>query len=198
MPLSTREITREDLLAPADYAAQRRELKSRIIDVKRDRRVQVGPDATFFFENYDTMWMQIQEMLYIEKGGDAQIADELAAYNPLVPKGRELVATMMFEIEDEIRRDRLLRQRGGVENTAIFKLGGQIIHAIPESDVERTNASGKTSSVHFFHFPFTDTQVDQFRDQDVEVALGFEHENYAHLAVVPKAVRSALAQDFSA
>lgn len=196
MSVETREITRDDLLAPEEYATQRQDLKRKIIDSKKNRRVQVGPDATFYFESYDTMWMQIQEMLHIEKGGEAQISDELAAYNPLVPKGRELVATMMFEIEDEALRGRLLRQRGGAEHTVTLKIGEQVIHAVPDEDVERTNASGKTSAVHFFHFSFSDEQVERFRDMDVEVVLGFGHENYAHMAMMPRAVREALVMDF--
>ena len=73
---------------------------SRIAAIKQNRRVEVGPFATFYFENYDTMWHQVHEMLHIERGGEAQIADELEAYNPLIPQGDELIATVMFEIED--------------------------------------------------------------------------------------------------
>lgn len=197
MPLETREITRADILEIEDYAARRRELKQRIIEIKKNRWVPVGPDASFYFESYDTMWMQIQEMLYIEKGGEAQVIDELAAYNPLVPKGRELVATMMFEIEDETRRARELGRRGGIEHMVTMRVGEQIIAAVPDEDADRTNAAGKTSAVHFFHFPFTDQQVDLFRDPDVEVVISFSHENYTHMAGVTRAARTALASDFS-
>jgi hypothetical protein len=197
MPPTTREIIRSDILSPELYSAQRQDLKQRIIEIKKSWRVSVGADATFYFENYDTMWMQIQEMLHIEKGGEPQILDELAVYNPLVPKGRELVATLMFEIEDEGTRARELGLRGGVEHTVTLKVGEWIVAAQPDGDVERTNAVGKTSAVHFFHFPFTDQQVDAFRNADAEVILGFGHENYAHMAVIPKAVREALAEDFS-
>ncbi len=86
------------------------------MEAKRHRRLEVGPDCTFYFENFETMWNQVHEMLFIEKGGEAQIADELSAYNPLVPKGRELVATVMFEIDDPVRRAAFLirsrRRRG--------------------------------------------------------------------------------------
>src|SRR5690348_3628478 len=91
-----REITRADILDHAAYAKDRREYKKRVTDLKRDRRVEVGPFVTFYFENYDTMWHQIHEMLYIEKGGEQQIADELEAYNPLIPQGEELSATVMI------------------------------------------------------------------------------------------------------
>ncbi len=197
MPAEARQIIRDDILAPDDYAAQRADLKRRVIELKKNRRIAVGPDAAFYFESYDTMWMQIQEMLHIEKGGEAQIADELAAYNPLVPNGRELVATMMFEIADEVRRGKLLAARGGVEHTVTLRVGDQVVRAVPEDDVERTNASGKTSSVHFFHFPFTDPQVTLFKDLDTEAILGFGHENYTHMAGIPRAVREALIKDFA-
>ena len=93
------EIGRADILPMEDYAARRAELKREISGIKRNRRIEVGPFATFYFESYRTMWHQIHEMLYIEKGGEDQIAGELGAYNPLIPKGRELVATVMFEID---------------------------------------------------------------------------------------------------
>jgi hypothetical protein len=93
------EILRQDILALPDYEKIRKEKQKNLLKIKTLRRVSVGPYATFYFENYDTMWYQIHEMLRIEKGGDAQIEDELSAYSPLIPKGQELVATLMFEIE---------------------------------------------------------------------------------------------------
>ena len=98
------EITPGDILSVDEYNAVRAQKRDEIAALKKLRRLAVGPDASFYFECYETMWYQIQEMLRIEKGGDAQLAEELAAYNPLVPKGRELVATVMFEINDETRR----------------------------------------------------------------------------------------------
>lgn len=111
-----RTITRADILPVERYASERRQHKSRIAAIKQKRRVEVGPYATFYFENYDTMWHQVHEMLYIERGGEAQIKDELEAYNPLIPQGDELVATVMFEIEDAARRERELTRLGGVEH----------------------------------------------------------------------------------
>ena len=99
-----REITRADILPLAEYGQKRGEYRNRVLALKRHRRAEVGPVATFYFECYDTMWQQIHEMLWIEKGGEAQIEDELRAYNPLIPKGQELVATVMFEIDDPMRR----------------------------------------------------------------------------------------------
>ena len=183
-------------MAMADYAGVRKQRRAEASAIKKKRRVEVGPFATLYFESYDTMWIQIHEMLHIEKGGEAQVEGELAAYNPLVPKGRELVATLMFEIPDPARRDRELRRLGGVEGTITLKVGAETITAVPEDDVERTRSDGKASSVHFLHFPFSDAQVAGFRDPAVEVLIGISHPNYGHTAVLPAEAREALAGDF--
>ena len=196
MTKASREITRAAILPMDRYAALREERRARLREVKKHRRVEVGPFAAFCFENYETMWMQVHEMLYIEKGGEAQIDAELTAYNPLIPKGRELIATMMFEIDDRGRRDRALSRLGGVEHTVTLNFADEAVMAVPADDVERTSSAGKTSSVHFLHFPFTDQQVVRFRGPGVRVILGIGHENYAHLAVIRESVRRALAQDF--
>lgn len=190
-------ITRDDIIPVADYAATRKARKQALTAVKRDRRLEVGPHATFYFENYETMWNQIHEMLYIERGGEDQIRDELAAYNPLIPQGRELVATVMFEIGDPGRRARVLSALGGVEDAMWIKVGDEKIAGLPEADVDRTNAAGKASSVQFVHFPFTDAQAAAFRRGDAEIVVGIGHENYAHMAVMPEAVRKALSADFA-
>src|SRR5271154_1555567 len=103
-----RALTPSDILSPQDYEHLRTEKRGAMIALKKKRRVAVGPYATFYFENYDTMWLQVQEMLRVEKGGAEQLEDELHAYTPLVPKGDELVATVMLEIEDEKRRTAVL------------------------------------------------------------------------------------------
>ena len=192
-----REISRQHILAPEVYAAEREQRRKDMIEVKKNRRLAVGPDATFYFESFETMLAQVHEMLHTEGGGDAQIEGELAAYNPLVPQGRELVATFMIEIADEERRRRFLATAGGIEQSAFLRVGTEVIAAVPEEDVERTNAAGKASSVHFLHFPFSDEQVARFRDGNEEVVLGLGHETYAHMALLPAAVRAALAQDFA-
>ena len=189
-------ISRADILPPNEYAAKRSELRKTVVALKRRRRVEVGPVATFHFECYETMLQQVQEMLHIEKGGEAQIEDELRAYNPLIPQGGELTATVMFEIDDPVGRARFLARLGGVENTAFFKLDGEVVKAVPEADQERTNEEGKASSVHFLHFPFTREQIALFCQKDRQVILGFSHPEYSHMAVVPEAVRAALSQDF--
>jgi hypothetical protein len=191
-----REVTRADLMPIAEYAARRQDLRRRIVELKRARRMEVGPFATLYFECYETMWHQIHEMLLVEKGGEEQIVGELAAYNPLVPKGVELVATVMFEIDNPVRRTEVLARLGGVEDTLTMSFAGEIIRCRAEADAERTRADGKTSSVHFVHFPFSPAQIAKFREPGAEVVVGFGHPQYRHLAVMPDAVRAAVAQDF--
>jgi hypothetical protein len=191
-----KSITHEDILPFDDYASTRKERKKALMAVKKNRRMEVGPHASFYFENYETMWNQIHEMLYIERGGDAQVPDELAAYNPLIPQGSELVATVMFEIGDPDRRAKVLSSLGGVEETISITVDGEKIMGIAETDVDRTTEGGKASSVQFVHFAFTGVQVTAFRAADAEVTVGFAHENYVHSAGMSGAIRAALAQDF--
>jgi len=195
--LTPRLIERADILPMAEYARVRDERRRAIAQIKKHRRVHVGPDITFYFENRATMLHQVHEMLAVEKGGDEQIEDELRAYNPLIPRGRELVATMMIEIDDAGRRDRILRRLGGIEKTAAIEVGSERIVAVPEADIERTTPDGKTSSVHFVRFPFTDAEVAAFRDGTARVVIGFSHPEYQHLAVLAEPVRLALAGDFA-
>jgi hypothetical protein len=190
-----KEITRSDIMPMPDYAKVRAERRRAITDLKKNRRVSVGPDATFYFESYDTLLHQVLEMLHIEKGGEAQIADELSAYNPLIPKGRELCATFMIEIEDENRRRTTLAKLGGIDETVTLDFDGETVEAVPEEGEERNREDGKTSSVHFLHFPFTDAQVEKFR-KGGRVLLGISHPEYSHMAAIPEAVRQALATDF--
>jgi hypothetical protein len=194
--MAQRQLTREDIMPMEEYIPERKERRRALTERKRDRRIAVGPDVTFYFENYDTMWHQVHEMLYIEKGGEDQIKDELTAYNPLIPNGIELVATMMFEIDDPDRRNRELSRLGGVEDTISLRIGGDVVAAVSETEVERTTDEGKTSSIHFLHFPFTAAQIEQFRDPEVEVILSIGHPHYGHMAVISGAARTALAGDF--
>ncbi|MCZ6764460.1 MAG: DUF3501 family protein, partial [Alphaproteobacteria bacterium] len=166
-----RQLTQDDILDLGDYAASRADRRSKMIALKARRRVALGPYAMFMFENWDTMWHQVHEMLYVEQGVQmgrpidpksvsAQLRDELAAYNPLIPNGAELVATVMFEIENPDRRDTVLDNLGGVEHSFSLKVGDQDIAGVPETDTERTNEAGRASSVQFLHFPFTADQRD--------------------------------------
>lgn len=196
MPKALRRLTSDDILPLSEYERVRKERRAQIVALKQKRRIEVGPHVTFYFENYETMWGQIQEMLRIEKGGEEQLAGELAAYNPLIPQGRELTCTMMVEIDDAIRRANVLARLGKLEETAFFDLGGARVAAQRERDVERTTDEGKTSAVHFLRFPFSDEQIAQFRNPSVPVILGLGHPNYAHMALVSLETRTALAADF--
>jgi hypothetical protein len=184
-------------IVPLDtYAPQRAERRKRMAEIKKNRRLEVGPFATFYFESYDTMLHQVHEMLFIEKGGAEQLPDELAAYNPLIPQGSELVATVMFEIDDPLRRARVLATLGGVESSAFLRLGGDMVRGVAEEDQDRTREDGKASSVQFIRFPFTAAQIAAFKGGTGDVIVGFDHANYGHMAVMPPSVRQALAHDF--
>lgn len=197
MNMAARRITPADILPPAQYAAERKARRAGAMELKRARRVEVGPYCTFYFENYATMWQQVHEMLHIEKGGAAQIEDELIAYNPLIPQGAELVATMMFEIEDPVRRADTLRKLTNVEEKVFFEVGGKRIAAAADDAVERTAADGKTSSVHFLHFHFAAGEIAAFKAPGARILLGIEHPNYAHMAILSEETRAALAKDFA-
>ena len=192
-----RRITPADILSPGEYDQQRKALKANLIPMKKLRRIEVGPFATFYFENYATMWLQVQEMLRIEKGGDEQIPGELAAYNPLIPQGDELIATMMLEIEDEKRRNAVLLTLGGIEETVFMEIGGDVIRAAPTEYDDRTTADGKTSSVHWLRFKLTAAQIAHFRNGTERVVLGVSHPHYGHMAVLTAEARTALAKDFA-
>jgi hypothetical protein len=195
MPEAQRNITTADLLPLAEYDQQRQSLKANLIPMKKLRRVEVGPFATFYFENYATMWLQVQEMLRIEKGGEEQIAGELDAYNPLIPQGDELIATLMLEIEDADRRNAVLLTLGGIEETVFLEIGGDTIRATPTEYDDRTTPDGKTSSVHWLRFKLTPDQIARFKNE--RVVLGVSHRNYGHMAVLTTETRAALAKDFA-
>jgi hypothetical protein len=197
MPEAQRKIIPADLLPIAEYDQQRKSLKANLIPVKKQRRVEVGPFATFYFENYATMWLQVQEMLRIERGGEEQIAGELEAYNPLIPQGDELIATMMLEIEDTRRRNTVLLTLGGIEETVFMEIGGDVIRATPTEYDDRTTPDGKTSSVHWLRFKLTREQIARFKDSGERVVLGVSHPSYGHMAVLTAETRAALAKDFA-
>ena len=190
-----RKFSPDDLLSAAEYPKRRAEMRTAISALKKNRRIEVGPIATFFFENYDTIRHQIQEMLHIEKGGAPQLADEIEAYEPLIPQGNELVATVMFEVDDDIRRRVLLFKIGGIENHAFVKIGDQLVRGTPDPHRENTSPEGKASSVQFFHFRMNEAQAAAFAKPEVQVLIGFDHPNYGHIAVVPEPIRAALAED---
>ncbi|EME71955.1 hypothetical protein H261_00210 [Paramagnetospirillum caucaseum] len=190
-------ITPADILPLDAYERVRPQTRAAIIALKRNRRLAVGPHVTVFFECRDTMLYQIHEMLRAEKGGAAQLEGELEAYNSLIPNGGELIATLMIEIDDEGLRHRVLSGLGGIEESIALEVDGEAVAARPETDVERTTADGKTSSVHFLHFPFTPAQIERFRRPGARVVFTVSHPGYGHMAVLPPATMAALAGDFS-
>lgn len=190
-------IDRTDILDLAAYEKVRAERRKQIAVIKQHRRVPVGPHATFHFECLETMLYQIQEMMRAERGGESQLADELAAYNPLVPKGRDLVATIMFEIDDPAERHKFLSQIGNVENYFVMEVAGEKVAVRPEDDLERTNDAGKTSSIHFVHFDLTPAQIAKFKTPGMRVLVGVEHPNYGHVAILSEQTRAALSEDLA-
>ena len=197
MPREKKKIVKEDIMPLDVYIKNRKELRKNIVSFKKDRRIALGPYATFYFESYETMLAQVQEMLYIEKGGDEQLKDELTAYNPLIPNGKELTATLMFEIDNRVSRSVFLSKVGGIEEKVFIKINGETIKAIPEKDVDRTSAEGKASSVQFIHFKFNDEQIQKFKSNGAEVEIGIDHKEYSHTTKLNAANLSSLSADFS-
>ena len=197
MPREKKLIQKEDIMPLDVYTIQRKDLRKKIVDFKKNRRIPLGPYATFYFESYETMLAQVQEMLYIEKGGDEQLKDELTAYNPLVPNGKELTATLMFEIDNPVSRAAFLGKVGGIEEKVYMKVSGDLIKAVPEKDVDRTSAEGKASSVQFIHFKFNDDQINKFKSDSSEIELGIDHDEYSHSTKLTKANIHSLISDFN-
>ncbi len=196
MPREKRVIQKEDIMPLEVYTQQRKELRKKIVEFKKDRRIPLGPYATFYFESFETMLAQVQEMLYIEKGGDEQLKDELTAYNPLVPNGKELTATLMFEIDNPVSRAAFLGKVGGIEEMVYLKVGEELIKAVPEEDVDRTSAEGKASSVQFIHFKFTDDQVKKFKSNSSQIEIGINHKEYSHSTKLSENTIKSLLTDF--
>ena len=192
-----KKVTKGDLLPLEQYSANRKQLRHDLLEFKKNRRVHLGPYATFYFECFETMLGQIQEMLFIEKGGEDQIKDELLAYNPLIPKGKELVATLMFEIDNPFSRSEFLNKVGGIEEKVFIKINDEKVNSIPENDVDRTSSEGKASSVQFIHFNFSTDQISKFKDFKNKVTIGIDHELYNHNIELSKLTRVALISDFS-
>ena len=196
MPREKRVIQKEDIMPLDVYTQQRKELRKKIVEFKKHRRIPVGPYATFYFESFETMLAQVQEMLYIEKGGDEQLKDELTAYNPLVPNGKELTATLMFEIDNPISRAAFLGKVGGIEEKVYLKVDNDSIKAVPEQDVDRTSAEGKASSVQFINFKFSDEQIKNFKSNNSKVEIGIDHGEYSHSTKLNDVTIKSLSADF--
>ena len=196
MSKEKRQIEKEDLLSSDVYAKSRKQIRKDLVEFKKDRRIALGPYATFYFESFETMVAQVQEMLHIEKGGDEQLKDELIAYNPLVPNGKELTATLMFEIDNPISRAAFLGKVGGIEEKIFIKINDEIVKAVPEEDVDRTSAEGKASSVQFIHFKLNDDQISKFKSDSTTIELGIDHKDYTHTTKLAENSVKSLCADF--
>ena len=196
MSKEKRLIEKEDLLPSDVYAKSRKQIRKDLVEFKKDRRIALGPYATFYFESFETMVAQVQEMLHIEKGGDEQLKDELTAYNPLVPKGKELIATLMFEIDNPISRSAFLGKVGGIEEKVFMKINDEIVKAVPEKDVDRTSAEGKASSVQFVHFKLNEDQISKFKSDSATIELGIDHKEYTHTTKLGEDSVKSLCADF--
>ena len=196
MSKEKRQVEKEDLMSADVYIKTRKQIRKDLVEFKRDRRIALGPYATFYFESFETMVAQIQEMLHIEKGGDEQLKDELIAYNPLVPNGKELTATLMFEIDNPISRGAFLGKVGGIEEKIFMKIDNEVVKAVPEDDVDRTSAEGKASSVQFIHFEFNDEQINKIKLGNANIELGIDHKEYAHTTKLTEENVKSLSADF--
>ena len=164
---------------------------------KKFRRVDIGPYVTMYFENKDTIIHQINEMVYIEDGGEEQIHDEILAYKSLVPDGRELVATVMVEIDNPIKRAEFLSKMGGFEETINIKIHDKEIKGKAELDGDRTTADGKASSVQFVHFEFDAKEIEFLKNNIEKVSITIDHENYRHSAMLNNDTVKELIEDFA-
>ena len=196
MSKEKRQIEKKDLMSENVYAESRKQIRKELVEFKKNRRIALGPYATFYFESFETMVAQIQEMLHIEKGGDEQLKDELTAYNPLVPNGKEFTATLMFEIDNPISRGAFLAKVGGIEERIFMKIDNETVKAVPEDDVDRTSAEGKASSVQFIHFKFNDDQINKIKSGNTSVELGIDHKEYAHTTKLTENNIKSLSADF--
>ena len=194
--MNKRIISLDDIISNEEYGNIRSAKRREMIEFKNFRRLDVGPVASLYFESRDTMIYQIQEMAYVEKITREELDEELASYNPLVPNGRELTATMMIEIDDPLRRKNFLSRLGGVEEKVKIVIGDIEIYADYEKDVDRTTSEGKASAVHFLHFKFNDELVEAFKNKENIIQIGIDHEAYGHLSIVSDRVREELAKEF--
>ncbi len=190
------QIKAEDIYDRKDYITKRPHLRKEIVSRKKRRRIDVGPYITLYFENRDTIIHQINEMVFIENGGEEQIQEEITAYKSLIPNGKELIATVMVEIDNPLKRSEVLSKMGGFEETFIIKVGDSKVEGKAELDVDRTTADGKASSVQFVHFNFNEQDIMNFKDDNVKVELSINHKEYSHSTLLQLETKNELSGDF--
>ncbi len=191
------KLSRSDLFSLEQYAEARPEFRAQVMAHKKNRRVPLGPIVALYFEDRLTMHYQVQEMLRAERIFEAEgIQEELDAYNPLIPDGNNLKATLMIEVPDEEERRRALTELKGIENDTWVRVDGfDPVFAIADEDLERENED-KTSSVHFMRFELTPEMVQAARN-GAALGAGISHSNYTQqLEPLPAGIRAALVADF--
>jgi hypothetical protein len=194
----TMAISRDSLLTLEAYARQRKKFRAKVIEHKKNRKLHLGEHVTLIFEDELTIRYQIQEMLRIEKTFEEEgIRDELDAYNPLIPDGNNLKATMMIEYDDPVVRRRELAQLKGIEDKVYLQVDGHAkVYPFADEDLQRENDE-KTSSVHFLRFEFSGPMIAALKG-GAAIAAGIDHPNYAvRLDEIAPAVQVALARDFA-
>ena len=191
----TREITRDDLMSLEQYAEQRGEFRQRVLAHKKHRQVALGPNATLYFEDRLTLLYQIQEMLRIEKVFEADgINEELEAYNPLIPSGRNFKATFMIEYADAAVRAAQLEKMVNIEDLVWMQVGEHDkIWAIADEDLERSNDT-KTSAVHFMRFEINDEMAQELK-AGADLQIGVQHAVYTYDVLVAGDTRASLLAD---
>ena len=194
--LQNKSINKSDILNRDEYKSQRKSLREKMVLRKKNRRLDIGPYITIYFENRDTILYQINEMVYIENGGEEQIKDEISAYKSLIPNGKELVATLMVEIDSPIKRADFLGKMGGFEENLDVIVNNKVIKGNPESDVERTTAEGKASSVQFVHFEFDQETINEFIDTNKDIMITINHNDYKHSTIMSNETKDELSKDF--
>jgi len=190
------KLNRAALWSLEEYSEQRPGFRAEVIQHKKPRRIAIGPHATLYFEDFMTMKYQVQEMLRTERIFDAgEIADELEAYNPLIPDGSNLKATFMIEYSDEDERREALGKLVGVQNQIWIQVDdGARVHAIANEDLERSTAE-KTSAVHFLRFELSSDEVAAWKSGGT-VVIGTDHPELSETATLSSEQQQSLAADF--
>jgi len=195
--MNNREIKINEIIPNEEYGKHRKNRRKEMINFKKNRRLDIGPVVSLYFESRSTMLYQIQEMAFVEQISNKELQIELDSYNPLVPNGKELIATMMIEIDDPLRRKNFLSRLAGIEEKVKITIADSILFAEAEKDIDRTTADGKTSAVHFLHFKFTNELIEGFKNHKNLIQIGIEHDSYGHLTIVSDEIRKSLVEEFS-
>ena len=190
-------IDRSSLMTLETYARERPQFRAKVIAHKKHRTVHLGEHVTLVFEDELTIRYQVQEMLRIERIFEEEgIKEELAAYNPLVPDGSNLKATMMIEYPDPDERAKRLADLIGIEDKVWLRAAGhERVPAIADEDLDRENGQ-KTSAVHFLRFEL-DEATAQALKKGAGLAIGIDHPRYSAALEAPSAVRDSLVQDLA-